>query len=164
MASGFPQSEWPKTEQDCKTATKWKSLTICSWKWHPIYECVVCSVVTPWTAAHEAPLSMGFFRQEYWSGLPFPPPGDLLNSGIKPVSLMSPVLADRFFTTAPPGKPTASIIFFGTQGPTPVKCGREPYKVQGGTAGGHFGRCLPQLLKKVWFVFLANDFLLSQWQ
>ena len=44
---------------------------------------------TPWTAAHQAPLSMGFSRQEYWSGLPFPSPGDLPDSGIEP---MSPVL------------------------------------------------------------------------
>ena len=42
--------------------------------------------VTPWTIAHQAPLSMRFPRQEYWSGLPFPSPGDLLNPGIKPVS------------------------------------------------------------------------------
>ena len=42
---------------------------------------------TPWTIAHQAPLSMGFSRQEYWSGLPCPPPGDLPNPGIKPVSL-----------------------------------------------------------------------------
>ena len=41
---------------------------------------------TPWTVAHQAPLSMGFSRQEYWSGLPFPSPGDLLNLGIKPWS------------------------------------------------------------------------------
>ena len=53
--------------------------------------------VTPWTVAHQAPLSMGFSRQDYWSGLPCPPPGDLLDSGIKPVSLMSPVLAGGFF-------------------------------------------------------------------
>ena len=45
---------------------------------------------------------MGFPRQEYWSGLPFPPPGDLRNPGIVP---MSPALADRFFTTEPPGRP-----------------------------------------------------------
>ena len=44
------------------------------------------SFVTPWTAACQAPLSMEFSRQEYWSGLPFPPPGDLPNPGIKPVS------------------------------------------------------------------------------
>ena len=60
---------------------------------------------TPWTAACQAPLSRGFSRQEYWSGLPCPPPGDLPHPGIKPVSLMSPALAGRFFTTVPPGKP-----------------------------------------------------------
>ena len=51
---------------------------------------------------HQASLSMGFPRPEYWSGLPFPFPGDLYESGIKP---QSPVLASRFFTTEPPGKP-----------------------------------------------------------
>ena len=50
---------------------------------------------TPWTVACQAPLSMGFSRQEYWSGLPCPLPGDLPNPGIEPVSLMSPALADR---------------------------------------------------------------------
>ena len=54
---------------------------------------------TLWTVACQAPLSMGFSRQEYWSGLPCPPSGDLPNPGIKPVSLMSPALAGRFFTT-----------------------------------------------------------------
>ena len=58
-------------------------------------------LVTPWTAAHQVPLSRGFPRQEYWSGLPFPSPGDLPNPGIKPKSL---ALADRFFTTELPGK------------------------------------------------------------
>ncbi|CAI9153792.1 unnamed protein product [Rangifer tarandus platyrhynchus] len=53
-----------------------------------------------WTVAHQAPLFLGFSRQEYWSGLPFPPPGDLPNPGIKPRSLTSPALADRFFTTS----------------------------------------------------------------
>ena len=60
---------------------------------------------TLWTAARQAPLSMGFSRQECWSGLPCPPPGDLPNPGIKPVSLSSPALAGGFFTTRPPGKP-----------------------------------------------------------
>ena len=45
------------------------------------------SFATPWTVAHKAPLSMGFSRQEYWSGLPFPSPGDLPNAGVKPESL-----------------------------------------------------------------------------
>ena len=62
---------------------------------------------TPWTVAHQA-LSMEFSRQEYWSGLPFPSPGDLPNSGVKP---MSPALAGGFFTTVPPGKPEAELAF-----------------------------------------------------
>ena len=54
--------------------------------------------VTPWTAAHQAPLSLGFSRQEYWSGLPCPPPGGLPDAGIEPSSLASPALAGGFFT------------------------------------------------------------------
>ena len=50
-------------------------------------------------------LSMGFFRQEYWSGLPFPSPGDLPNTGIEPLALVSPALAGRFFTTTTQGSP-----------------------------------------------------------
>ena len=62
--------------------------------------------VTPWTVAHQAPLSMAFSRQEYWSGLLFPTPGDLPDPGIKPASLASPVLASGFFPLVPPGKPS----------------------------------------------------------
>ena len=62
---------------------------------------------TPRTVAHQTPLSTGFSRQEYWSGLPFPPPEDLPNPGIKPASLVSPALACGFFTTRPPGKSTS---------------------------------------------------------
>ena len=51
------------------------------------------------------PLSMEFSRQNYWSGLPFPLPGDLPDTGIEPKSLASPALAREFFTTEPPGKP-----------------------------------------------------------
>ena len=51
------------------------------------------------TVAHQAPLSMGFSRQEYWSRFLFPSPGDLPNQEIEPMSLMSPALAGRFFTT-----------------------------------------------------------------
>ena len=60
------------------------------------------SFVTPWTVAHEAPLSMGFPRQEYWSGLPFPPPEDLLNPGIEPGS---PALQADSLPLSHPGKP-----------------------------------------------------------
>ena len=56
--------------------------------------------VTPRTVAHQTPLSMVFSRQEYWSGLPFPSPEDLPNTGIKPASLRPPALAGRFFTTS----------------------------------------------------------------
>ena len=55
---------------------------------------------TAWTVARQAPLSMGFSRQEYWSWLPFASPGDLPGAGIKPTSLTSPVLAGRFFTSS----------------------------------------------------------------
>ena len=63
------------------------------------------SFATPLTVACQAPLSVGFPRQEYWSGLPFPSPGDLPDLGIKP---MSSALAGRFFTTEPPGKASES--------------------------------------------------------
>ena len=59
--------------------------------------------VTPWTVAHQAPLFMGFPRQENWSGLSFSSPGDLPNPGIEP---MSPALAGEFFTAKPPRKTT----------------------------------------------------------
>ena len=58
---------------------------------------------TQWTVAHQVPLSMGFPRQEYWSRLPFPAPGNLPDPGIKPTSPAFSVLTSRFSTTAPPG-------------------------------------------------------------
>ena len=65
--------------------------------------CQVASVVsdsmTPWTAARENPLSVGFSREEYQSGLPFPSPGDLSDPGNELASLMSPALVGGFFTT-----------------------------------------------------------------
>ena len=59
---------------------------------------------TPWTVAPQAPLSMEFSRQEYWSKLPFPISGAIPDPGIKPEFLVSPALAGGFFTTVPPGK------------------------------------------------------------
>jgi len=58
--------------------------------------------VTSWTVACQAPLSTGFSRQEYWTGLPLPSPGDLPDPGNEP---MSPALAGEFFTNEPPQKP-----------------------------------------------------------
>ena len=65
---------------------------------------------TLWSVACQAPLSMGFSTQEYWSGLPCPPPGDLLHPQIEPVSLMSPALARGFFTTSTKARQKLLII------------------------------------------------------
>ena len=62
---------------------------------------------TPWTVAYQVPPSMGFSRQEYWSGLPFPFPGDLPDPGIKP---RSPALQADALPSEPPGKP--SVFFY----------------------------------------------------
>ena len=61
--------------------------------------------VNLWTVANQTPVSIGFSSQEYWSQLSFPPPGDLPDPGMKPVSLASPALAGKFFPTKSPGKP-----------------------------------------------------------
>ena len=91
---------------------------------HPCIPNVLCCAwllshvglfVTPWTVACQAPLSIGFFRQEYWNGLPCPPPGYLPNPGIKP---SSPALQADSLPSEPPGKPCIpntrplSILFF----------------------------------------------------
>ena len=65
------------------------------------------TLVTPWAVAHQALLSMGFSRQEYWSGLPFPSPGDLPNPGIEPGS---PALQADPLLTEPPGKLTVPVV------------------------------------------------------
>ena len=70
------------------------------------YMCILSHVLlfaTIWTVAFQALLSMGFVRQEYWSGLLFPTLGDLLDPGIEP---FGPALAGGFITTEPPGKPS----------------------------------------------------------
>ena len=66
--------------------------------------CVLSPVwlfAAPWTVGHQAPLSMGFSRQEYWTGLPFPMPENLPDPGMEPTFLVSPALAGRFFSTEP---------------------------------------------------------------
>ena len=67
---------------------------------------------TPWTEACQAPLSMGFSRQEYWSGLPFPPPGDFPNPEMEPASFVSPALAGGFFTTMLCGRPMYKMSYY----------------------------------------------------
>ena len=85
--------------------------------------------VTPWTVGHQAPLALGFPRQEYWGGLPCPPLGDLPHPGTEPMSPAAPALADEFFTTGPLG------------GPPP--CSHEYFLnsrvLQGGVAGRTIG-------------------------
>ena len=74
--------------------------------------CVVDDSVQPHkTVALQAPLSMGFSRQEYWSELPCPPPGHLPDPGIKPMSLKSPALAGRFFAISATWKAYLGILF-----------------------------------------------------
>ena len=64
---------------------------------------------TAWTLAHQIPLSMGFSRQESWSGLPRPPPRDLSNPGVEPMTPVSPALTGRFSTAEPWGKPLVKV-------------------------------------------------------
>ena len=77
---------------------RWSGIPI---PWRIVYSLLWS--VTPWTVAYQAPLTMGFPMQEYWSRLPFPSPGDLPDPGIEPINL-SPALAGGFFTSSPPRK------------------------------------------------------------
>ena len=97
------------------------------------------------TIACQAPLFMGFSRQEYWSGLPCPPPGDLAHPGIKPTSLLSPALAGR-----PPGRPSISHILIGGDYWMNVVC-----SLRGTFWGWHRGQ--PRALRKDFPVPLAHS-------
>ena len=94
--------------------TRWfghTSLTISrtqTWSLCSIASVMSNSFGTLWTVTHQAPLSMGFFRQEYWSGLPFPSSGGLSHTGIEPASPTASALSGGFFTSEPPGKPACS--------------------------------------------------------
>ena len=79
-----------------------------SYLFHSVTHSVAWDSATPWTIVHQAIPSMGFSRQGYWSGLPFPSPGDLPDPGIDPTS---PALPAGLFTTAPPGKPMCICSF-----------------------------------------------------
>ena len=69
-------------------------------------------LATPWTVAHQAPLSMEFYRQEYWSGFPFPTPRDLRDPRIEPMFPASPALAGGFFSLHHQGRPYSSEFLF----------------------------------------------------
>ena len=114
MSGQVLEEEW-KGERNIrrKKGTKWRP-TVASFLVAAAYLLWAQSLssvwlfVTLWTLACQAPLSTGFPRQEHWSGLPFPSPGGLCNTGIKPICLVSPVLVDGFFIALPPRKPHAS--------------------------------------------------------
>ena len=97
----------PSRQTDVQESTIWACMSAWPMVSGSVLKLCVCLVVqscpslcNPWTVAHQAPLSMGFSWQGYWSGLPFPPPGDLPDSGIEPVSPESPALVGGFFTSS----------------------------------------------------------------
>ena len=100
MASG-PITSWGKNQNSDKfyflVLQNHYTLSQFSYVWH---------FVTLWTAAPQAPLSIGYFRQEYWSGLPFPPPGNHLNTRIKPPSPTSPTLQANYLLLSHQGSPS----------------------------------------------------------
>ena len=98
MDCSVPGSPVPGTLQ--ARTLEWVAISFSNaWKWKVKVKSLshVRLLATPWKAAYQAPPPMGFSRQQYWSGLPFPSPGDLPNPGIE---LTSPALAGGFFTTA----------------------------------------------------------------
>ena len=95
----------------------------------------------PWTVVHQAPLSMGFPRQEYWSGLPFPSPG-IFHKGIKLASPVAPALAGRFLTTEPPRTPSLVYTVLKTRQEAPEGV---PYaKLHIAKPRLHHGFCSPR--------------------
>ena len=94
-AHGVAKS-WPRLSH-WATAKRLEYVCVCA-------QSLSCVWVTLWPVAQQVPPSLEFPRQKYWSGLPFTLPGDIPNPGTEPVSLASPALAGRFFTTAPSGK------------------------------------------------------------
>ena len=95
----------------------WFSLSWLLYIWYYCCCCWIaklCPLLWPWILACQAPLSMGFPWQEYWSGLPFPPLGDCPSPGVEP---MFPSLTGRFFTTEPPGKPIYDVVEIAKMAP-----------------------------------------------
>ena len=100
------EDTFTRKTQKCHCETTFLYSEICVKYNYSVCVCVSCSVVSDsLRIAHQAPLSMEFSRQEYWSGLPFPSSGDLPNLGIELASLTSPELAGGFFTTSVTGNP-----------------------------------------------------------
>ena len=107
---------------------------------------------TPWTVAHQAPPSMGFSRQEYWSGLPFPSPGDLSNPGIEP---RFPALQADALTSEPPGEPWLSCLRLSCMRSMEVKGIIWSHHAAWRKLHGHHFPCEPRVLvssvdHKIW--------------
>ena len=176
---GLGVSPWPLPHS--VTWTVWPEKDLSLWRQHiSLLAGLTCILIhaqslsfvplfaTPWIVARQAPLSMGFSRQEHWSGLPFHSPGDLPNPGIKPKSSASPALTDRFFTTESPGKPGRSHLHqnqdcvwnpIGCQGPERIS--RQPGGLSAGPTPSHVllnsqGSCSlgrPGRVQTTWAVF-----------
>ena len=91
--------------------------------------------MTLWAVTRQVPVSMGFPRQKYWSGLPFPAPGNLLDSGIRPIS---PALAGRFFTIEPPGTPGVGLLSAQSLQLCPTPCDPMDHSPTGSSVHGVF--------------------------
>ena len=112
-------SEWSLHNQECGTRALFSLSLTAGWLARTTMEAPLCPTLcvraqplcrvrlfaTPWTVARQAPLSMEFLREDYWSGLPLPCPGDLPDPRIEPASPASPALTGGCFNTEPPGKP-----------------------------------------------------------
>ena len=99
-----PLSESWQVVDESRLAGRWSHI-FCWMLMLLLGHSVMSDFATAWNVAHQAPLSMGFPRQEYWSGLPCPSPGDLSGPGIESTSLESPSLVGRVFTAEPSRKP-----------------------------------------------------------
>ena len=97
-----------KSQLNNRQSVSNRSLLIVGWWWVESLSGVQLFLIL-WAVAHQAPLSLRFPRQEYWTGLPFPSPGDLPDPEIDPASPASPALAGGFFTTKSPGKTLGAI-------------------------------------------------------
>ena len=116
----WSKSEWEKMSDNI--AYMWNLEKWCRWS---VLVSHVWLFVTPWTVAHQAPLSMEFSSQEYWSGLPFPSPGDLPVPGIKP---RSPTFQADSLPTKPAGEIYADELICKAER---HRCGEQPYRYQG---------------------------------
>ena len=91
----------------------YKASYVCAWVCVCTHVCVLSNVqlcANLWTVAHQAPVSIQYFRQEYWSGLPFPPPGDFPIPGIEPASLVSATLLGDSLLLSHRGSPIKQVV------------------------------------------------------